>query len=109
VRTTPAVAPGSPLIRCRTGPQYMVISPSSPSRRYGVAVSPNQTGAPNLADHALEGNGRDVVAFVDDHEPISRGQFADVLPARQRLHHRDIDDGPADGQLRHASVPIWPA
>jgi hypothetical protein len=70
---------------------YQSLEPVSAVRRGGQSQPDRRA---DLADHALEGNGRDVVAFVDDHEPISRGQFADVLPARQRLHHRDIDDAP---------------
>ena len=33
-----------------------------------------------------------MVALVDDHEPVPGRQLGDVVPARERLDHRDVDD-----------------
>ena len=46
----------------------------------------------DLADGVLEGGGRDVVALVDDDQPVAGGQLRDVVGAGQGLQGGDVDD-----------------
>jgi len=46
----------------------------------------------HLADNPLEGNGGNVVAFVDHNEPVRPTDFAQVVPTSKRLRHGDVDD-----------------
>ena len=65
------------------------------SRRYGVAVRPSQRRDRDLLDGVLEGRGRDVVAFVRNHQPVTCSQLADIGAPGQRLQRDDIN-GPAE-------------
>ena len=76
---------------CRTGPSCSAIRSSSWSRRYGVAVRPEPPLRADLPHRVLERRGRDVMALVDDHEPVAGGQLGEVVAAGQRLERRDVD------------------
>ena len=45
----------------------------------------------HLTNDALEGDGRNVMALVDNDEAIRLGDFAQIFPSSEALCHRDID------------------
>jgi len=51
----------------------------------------------DLFDCVLERGGRDVVAFVDDDEPIPRCQFGDVVSTGECLKHGNVNDAKGFG------------
>ena len=57
----------------------------------------------DLPDGVLERCGRDVVAFVGNHQAVTCSQLADISPPGERLQRDDIDDpaelGPAAAEL----------
>jgi hypothetical protein len=46
----------------------------------------------DLPNDALEGDSRNVMAFVDDDQPVPGCDFRQVLSAGEALRHGDIDD-----------------
>jgi hypothetical protein len=45
----------------------------------------------HLANCALERNGRNVVALVDNHEPVAGRYLREVVSAGKTLNHRQVD------------------
>ena len=48
----------------------------------------------DLAYGVLERRRWNVVAFIDDHQPVGRGQLGQIVSPRQGLQHRHIDRAP---------------
>jgi hypothetical protein len=44
-----------------------------------------------LGQHALEGNGGKMVAFIDDDVPVVRDEIVNAILAHQALNHRDVE------------------
>ena len=65
---------------------------SSPSRRSGVAVSPEPVSGGYSIENVEEGACGDVVAFVDDNETVVSGELFDVVAAGQCGQQCDVDD-----------------
>lgn len=63
------------------------------------------------ADASLEGHRGQVVALVNDDEPIAAEQFVGSLPAGKALDHRDVDEaaGPVLAAADHADLFVFEA
>jgi hypothetical protein len=80
------------------GDQVVQLVPS-----VGRGGEPEPAAGGDLLDGVLERGGGNVVALVDDDEPVPGGQGSDVVAAGQGLQHGDVDDaaglGPAAAEL----------
>ena len=69
----------------------------------GGGGEPQPPSHRDVAYGPFEGHGRDVVAFVDDDQPVGRGEFGDVVAAGEALDHGHVDNAggpvPATAEL----------
>src|SRR3954471_14490819 len=93
---TPRVPVGAGVRVCRIGPSCRAMRSSSWSLRYGVAVRTNKprgwddpAAGRDLQDGVLECGRGNVVALVDDDQPVAGGKLGDVVGAGEG---GDFDD-----------------
>ena len=58
----------------------------------GGGGEPDPATCRDLFDARLEGDGGDVVALVDDHQPVAGGERCEVVAAGEALGHGQVDD-----------------
>jgi hypothetical protein len=58
----------------------------------GGGREPDPAACRDLLDARLEGDGRDVVAFVDDHQPIAGGARYEIAAVGEALGHGQVDN-----------------
>jgi len=89
-----------PALRGKLGcPSAAPCPGSSPGAR------PKCSPGRNMPRHVLDRRGRNVVTFIDDGEPVRRGDLGDVVATSQGREHRNVDDTAVFGP----SPTCWPA
>ena len=83
--------------RVAGGPELRVEDAFEAVTAAGGSRQADPTAVGGGADAALEGHGRQVVAFVDDDQPVAVEDLGSVVPPGQGLEGDEVDDPAAAG------------